>query len=136
MHKYIMIAIGGFLGAVLRFSMKLLEFPILIGSLPINTLVINVLGCLIFGFIITVSTDILKLDEAKKLGITTGFLGAFTTFSTISKELSLKLASGSLLSALLYAVLSIALGLLAVFAGAKVGDRLILKLQTSENRGQ
>jgi len=136
MHKYIMIAIGGFLGAVLRFSVKLLEFPILIGSLPINTLVINVLGCLIFGFIITVSTDILKLDEANKLGITTGFLGAFTTFSTISKELSLKLASGSLMSALLYAVLSIALGLLAVFAGAKVGNRLILKLQTSEDRRQ
>ncbi len=134
MHKYIMIAIGGFLGAVLRFSVKLLEFPVFIGSLPINTLVINVLGCLIFGFIITVSTDILKLDEAKKLGITTGFLGAFTTFSTISKELSLKLASGSLLSALLYAVLSIALGLLAVFAGAKVGNRLILNLQTSEDR--
>lgn len=133
MRKYIMIAAGGFLGAILRFSMKLLELPIPSGGLPIHTLIINVLGSLLLGFFMTVSTDVFKLKEAEKLGITTGFLGAFTTFSTISKEASQELAAGSFAIVALYSLLSITLGLAAIFIGAKLGERLISAQQSTED---
>lgn len=133
MRRYILIAIGGFVGAILRFLIRLIEPPMSVDGLPINTLIINIAGSLLLGFFITVSADALKLKEEERLGITAGFLGAFTTFSTISKEIMLKIAEGSIGSVMLYLFLTVALGLTAVFVGAELGQRLMLTLEETED---
>ncbi|OGO79495.1 MAG: hypothetical protein A2Y23_07260 [Clostridiales bacterium GWB2_37_7] len=126
MRIYTMIAVGGFFGATLRFSIKTLEISQLSVNFPLSTLLINILGCLILGFFVAIVEDKLKLGEAEKLGVVSGFLGALTTFSSISKEISLQLALGDILTAGLYLGLSIILGLGAIFAGLSIGSKFVL----------
>ncbi|MFF2755190.1 fluoride efflux transporter CrcB [Psychrobacillus sp. NPDC058041] len=82
MTALVTVAIGGFLGAILRFyfAQKLNEN--VADKIPIGTLFVNLIGSYLLGFIVSV-----RLDEIYILLIGTGFLGAFTTFSTLNKEL-------------------------------------------------
>lgn len=132
MRIYTMIAVGGFFGAILRFSIRALEFSQPFGDFPLITLLINLLGCFVLGLFVVITEAELKLGEAEKVGIVTGFLGALTSFSAISKEINLQLASGELLEAGLYAGVSIVLGLGAVFAGIALGNRFVLYKQKTD----
>ena len=69
--------------------------------LPYGTLVVNVLGSLALGWLATVFLDRPQINSALRLGVTVGFLGAFTTFSTFSYESIQLLLSGELWRALL-----------------------------------
>ncbi|GGA36977.1 fluoride efflux transporter CrcB [Psychrobacillus lasiicapitis] len=84
MSVYYMLAVGagGFLGAITRYyiSQKLNKAES--DRLPIGTLTVNLLGSFLLGFILSVG-----LKDIYTLLIGTGFLGAFTTFSTLHKEL-------------------------------------------------
>ena len=80
------IAIGGALGSVSRFLVAR-EMGRLLGNfLPYGTLVVNVLGSLALGWLATVFLDRPEINNALRLGIAVGFLGAFTTFSAFSFE--------------------------------------------------
>lgn len=129
MRIYAMIAVGGFWGAILRFFIKTIGISSWNTYFPLNTLIINVTGSLILGFFIITAEDVLKLREAEKLGMISGFLGAFTTFSAISKEISQQLATGHFIAAGLYMILSVLLGLGAVWLGVMLGRRLKLHKQ-------
>ncbi|TWH52078.1 fluoride efflux transporter CrcB [Sporomusa sp. KB1] len=85
--RYFAVAVGGFLGAIARFGMGQL-FVDLVNStgFPWGTLVINLLGCFILSLFLTVTLDLLVISPFLRLGFSTGFLGAFTTFSTFSLE--------------------------------------------------
>ena len=124
MRVYAMISLGGFAGAVLRFLLKGMDVFPWNTQIPGNTLMINVLGSLLLGFIIAIAEEVLKLQEAERVGIISGFLGAFTTFSTISKEISMLLTQGYAYTAILYIMLSVVLGLGAVWLGTVLGSRL------------
>lgn len=84
MNVYYVIAvgIGGFLGAIARYytSQKLNKAET--DRLPHGTLVVNLLGSFLLGFILSI-----VLNDIYTLLIGTGFLGGFTTFSTLHKEL-------------------------------------------------
>jgi CrcB protein len=82
MTAIIAVAIGGFLGAILRFYFAQKWNENVVGKIPIGTLLVNLIGSFLLGFIVSLS-----LDEIYVLLIGTGFLGAFTTFSTLNKEL-------------------------------------------------
>ncbi len=90
-------------------------------SFPAATLFINVLGCFLMGVI----TALFALRSGEggfwtqhmRLLLTTGMLGGFTTFSTFSLEFALLVERGATLHAAVYALGSLALCLLAVFAG-------------------
>jgi CrcB protein len=85
-------------------------------AFPWTTLVINVSGCFALGLLVAALGD----DHALlRLGLGTGFLGAFTTFSTFSVEATNLPAARSVL----YVGLSIALGLAAAVAGRTLGTR-------------
>ena len=73
---------AGALGALSRWATDLLSKQILGNAFPFGTLAVNVFGCLIFGAVMQsrIGTD--PSNAALKLFITTGFLGAFTAFST------------------------------------------------------
>ena len=80
------IAIGGAFGSVSRFLVAR-EMGRLLGNfLPYGTLVVNVLGSLALGWLATVFLARPEINIALRLGITIGFLGAFTTFSAFSFE--------------------------------------------------
>lgn len=114
---YLYIGAGGFLGAILRAYLSTLinwQKPTLF---PLATLSINTIGCLLVGFVLTYSLERLSLDYKIRLGLTAGFLGSFTTFSTFSFESVDLLNKGFIFYALSYLILSIFFGL----GGVKLG---------------
>jgi CrcB protein len=135
MRTYFMIAIGGFCGAILRFLVAAMNFTAYSSSFPLNTLIVNVAGSFAIGLIITISEEILKLGEEERIGVVVGFLGAFTTFSTISREISQQLSSGYYLLAVSYIILTVVLGLGSVFFGIYIGNRL-LKRKDMQTEGE
>lgn len=85
--NYFVVAAGGFLGAIARFGMaQLLVYPVYTTGFPWGTLITNLLGCFVLSLFLTVTLDLLVISPYLRLGISTGFLGAFTTFSTFSLE--------------------------------------------------
>ena len=84
--SFLAIAIGGGLGSVARFVVSR-EMGNWLGSyLPYGTLTVNVAGSLALGWFAAVFIDRPEISSALRLGLTVGFLGAFTTFSTFSYE--------------------------------------------------
>jgi CrcB protein len=69
--------------------------------LPYGTLAVNVIGSLALGWLATIFLDRTEINGALRLGITVGFLGAFTTFSTFSLESVQLLLSGAVWRAVL-----------------------------------
>lgn len=117
MKRFLLIGIGGFLGAVLRAVVKnqlLVPYSMLF---PWNTLLINVLGSFLIALFLTICMEVVEVDSDIRLCIATGFIGAFTTFSTVCKEAVKLLQHGQAAIAMTYLLVSILLGLSAVYAG-------------------
>ncbi|MEI6602377.1 MAG: fluoride efflux transporter CrcB [Clostridia bacterium] len=114
MRKYVFIAFGGAIGAMARFSFPHLQAP---ENFPIRTLLINVIGCFLIGVILTFATEVRFFDTDVRMGITTGVLGAFTTFSTVAAECVQFIAKGQFALVFFYVMLSAMIGFIAVYAG-------------------
>lgn len=127
MKKYIYIGVGGFLGAIIRFLIKTMPLQDYKELMPINTLFVNVTGSFILALITTVALEVLKMDENIRLGVGTGFLGAYTTFSTMCKEATELLTKGYFFSSLSYITNSIILGLAAAYLGVVIAREVIEK---------
>lgn len=85
--SYLAVAIGGFFGSVARYAVGLWFADLVRGTgFPWGTLVINLLGCFVLALFLTVALDVLVVSPFIRLGVSTGFIGAFTTFSTFSLE--------------------------------------------------
>ncbi|MEC7887938.1 MAG: fluoride efflux transporter CrcB [SAR324 cluster bacterium] len=95
------IALGGACGSVSRFLVAREMGRRLGDFLPYGTLAVNVLGSLALGWLATVFLDRPEINSALRLGITVGFLGAFTTFSTFSLESVQLLLNGAVWRAML-----------------------------------
>ena len=117
MKRYLCIGIGGFLGAVLRYVIKGIHIYHYKENIPLNTLIINVTGSFILALVLTTALEIWEIDANVRLGIATGFLGAYTTFSTLCKETSALLSQGFYFSTLSYITVSTMLGLGAAYFG-------------------
>lgn len=114
MKSFLAVGIGGFLGAVSRYSLSLL-FPNT-GGFPVTTLCINIIGCFFLAWLFTAFPK----RSPIVLGIGTGFLGAFTTFSTFSLETLLLLQDYQWIQALLYCLISVVGGLICAWLGHKL----------------
>jgi CrcB protein len=90
------------------------------GALPWGILAVNVLGCLLVGFLDGLDG---RLSPAARLALVSGFCGAFTTFSALMLDAS-RMWRGEPGRALLYVLLSAAGGFLCVRAGAAAAGRL------------
>jgi len=117
------VAAGGALGALARHGLSQWLTAFLPPSFPLPTLIINVLGSAVLGLVAGYGIERGRLPEAWRLPVTTGFIGAFTTFSTWSVETVLLLETGRWLLAAANVGLSLALGLSAVWAGYRVALR-------------
>ena len=111
--KHFAVGLGGALGAMSRFAIGL-WIPTE-NNFPLATLVVNLVGSFVLAYLLT-NTNIFKNINIK-LAVTTGFLGAFTTFSTFSFETFDLLASGKVGHALLYVSVSFVGGILFSYTG-------------------
>lgn len=119
---------GGALGALARYAVGLLLRSALIGAagvaFPLGTLVVNVVGSFLLAFVSSVALrGVIPLQAVVAIG--TGFLGSFTTFSTLALESDALLREGLPWWAVLSIAGNVALGLLAIGAGRAVAGRLL-----------
>ncbi|MCW2276665.1 fluoride efflux transporter CrcB [Heliophilum fasciatum] len=105
------VGIGGFLGAILRYEMGQWCAPWVAQSgFPWGTLLINLSGCLVLAFFLTITLEYYSVRPSIRVGLGTGFLGAFTTFSTFTLECVYLLNSRAFWSLGIYLMASIAGG--------------------------
>ena len=115
---YLLVGIGGFLGAIARFLIARWTDAFLETRFPLGTFIINVSGSFLLGIIGTlVAKKIFSSSDGIRLALAVGFLGAYTTFSTFELETHALFEDGSWLIALTNIVVSVLLGLIAVRAG-------------------
>jgi CrcB protein len=124
MEAYLAIAIGGTLGCWARYALTNLVQAIYGRDFPYATLSINVLGSFLMGFLFIETVERLTVPPYVRIGVLTGFLGGFTTFSTFAMETLLFVEQGDGGKSLLYAALSLFLGLIAAFSGAFLARNL------------
>lgn len=128
---YLAVACGGFIGACLRFGLS--EFLGTWHGFPIATLLTNTIGCFLLAIIYTLTIERLPLHPHVRLGVGTGLIGAFTTFSTFTVETWELVMAGERTLALLYVVLTFLLGLGCCLAGFKAATyRLRMRLAHDE----
>jgi CrcB protein len=84
--KILLLIIGGAVGTVCRFLVSSIVHSRLGDSFSWGTLIVNLLGCLLIGFLWSLSAEKSILSPSTKLFLMVGFLGAFTTFSTYALE--------------------------------------------------
>ena len=103
--RLLAIALGGGLGAMLRFSVSGLVQQLTEDAFPVGTLAVNVVGCLLIGFLGALFSGPALVRDEVRLFLLTGFLGGFTTFSTFAYESAELLRLGFVGRALLNAAL-------------------------------
>jgi CrcB protein len=115
--NYLLVFIGGGLGAALRHGVNV-GFGRLFGtSFPYHTLFENVSGSLVMGLMAGYFAMKGDASQAWRLFFTTGILGGYTTFSAFSLDAVLLYERGALALAALYVFGSVALSILGLFAG-------------------
>ena len=117
------IGIAGAVGTLARYGVNQLSTQ-LFGEHPWGTVIVNLFGCLLFGFLF-VFFEAEKLPIQYRVMILTGFLGGFTTFSAYAFEIADFLEKGRYLAAMGHFSLQNIVGILAVFAGLIFGRLLV-----------
>ena len=120
MSRFLWVALGGDLGAVLRYAVSLIPVR---GGFPVLTLLTNLLGALLIGFIAG-AAEISAPSPGLILFAKTGLCGGFTTFSTFSLESYTLIKAGQKGTAVLYIALSVGLCLLGIWLGHLAARRV------------
>jgi CrcB protein len=122
--KYLLVGLGGFLGAVARFALGSWAAQKWGAGFPYGTLLINVSGSFVLGLFISAGASRLALDPRWRLFFVIGFLGAYTTFSTFTYETIQLLLANHWRPALAYVAASNVLGVGAALLGIGLGRAL------------
>ena len=122
--KYLAVALGGALGAMVRYYLNGSALSRVALPFPTATFVINVTGSFIIGFFLTLVTERISVNPHLRLAVVVGFVGAYTTFSTFEYETAILLRERAYLTVFLYVVMSFAVGLAAVLGGISVARQL------------
>ena len=125
MSKIFLVGAGGFIGSVLRYAISI--FIVKFFEKPVahfGTLAINVLGCLMIGFLGGLSETRNLFNPETRLLVFIGFLGGFTTFSTFGYEVFSFTRDGQLLASMTNLSMHMILGLGAVWLGNEFSKML------------
>jgi fluoride exporter len=115
--SYVIVFLGGGLGAALRHGVNILAARALGLGFPYGTLIINVTGSLIMGLVAAYFAFKGDATQHWRLFLTTGILGGYTTFSAFSLDAALLYERGAIGSAALYVLGSVVLSIAGLFAG-------------------
>jgi CrcB protein len=118
-----MVALGGAAGAVARYAVMVSFETFWKRPFPLATLVVNVSGSFVLGLFITLAAERFQVDPVWRLLIATGFVGAYTTFSTFEYETQRLSELGFLGWGLLNVLTSVVAGYAAVVAGVFLARR-------------
>ncbi len=117
MTMYLSVALGGALGACARYGVGHFALRLLGPGYPYGTLFVNVAGSLLMGMLIEVLALRWSPSPEMRVLLVTGFLGAFTTFSTFSLDVAVQVQKGAYLAAGSYILMSVTLSIIGLFAG-------------------
>ncbi|HEY0628088.1 MAG TPA: fluoride efflux transporter CrcB [Sphingomicrobium sp.] len=115
--NYLLVFIGGGLGAALRHGVNKAALAHLGPDFPYGTFLVNVLGGLLMGIFAELFFQGAGTSQGPRLFLSTGLLGGFTTFSAFSLEAGLMWQRGDYVTLSVYAIGSVVLSIVALFAG-------------------
>ncbi len=121
MTKWLSLITGGIAGTAARYVVSGAVYRFLGASFPYGTLVVNLIGCFVVGFLAAVSEEKFLLTQNARLLLMAGFCGAFTTFSTWMLETSHLMKDGQMWLAFWNLAGSVVAGFLIFRAGMLLG---------------
>ncbi len=127
MSIYFAIALGGSLGAISRYWVSTTTYSWLGSNFPYGTLMVNVTGSLVVGFLTVVLVQRFDVSDEVRLGLIVGFLGSFTTFSAFSIDTIHWIENGAVIKALVYILVSVIACVLGAWAGLISAKQLFLR---------
>ena|SRR5687768_11055649 len=111
----LLVGLGGGLGSILRWLCQKWVYQIHPHPFPWGTFLVNISGCFLIGILYAVAEKTNVLSPDWRLFFTAGICGGFTTFSTFAFENMMLLKTGDFTYFMIYTILSIVLGIAAVF---------------------
>ncbi len=117
MKQLLFVGLGGAAGSILRYLTNVVTIKYYSASFPLATFIVNVAGCFLAGLIFGLITQETTEAQNLKFLLITGFCGGFTTFSAFALENVRLMNSGNTTTAMVYTLVSIAAGLVAVWIG-------------------
>ncbi len=111
------IGIGSFIGGVCRYLCQQFVQNNYPSSIPLGTLIVNIVGCFIIGLVYELSSKGNLLSTDMRLFLATGICGGFTTFSSFAYENVSMVLDGEFFYPLLYVLISVIIGFGAVHVG-------------------
>lgn len=124
MTNYLLVAAGGVIGVTLRYWLGGLVSNATAGKFPYGTLMVNIVGCFLIGFFLTLGYERFAWRPELRLFIAVGMLGGFTTFSTFSFETISLLREGLFLQGFINTAASIIGCLTATFLAVAVARKI------------
>ena len=121
--KLLLIFLGSGVGGVLRYTLAGWAQRLGNGSFPLGTLLVNLAGCMLIGFLTAALSGRVLIREEYRIALLVGLLGGFTTFSTFGLETFALLNDGQYGRAALNVAISVAAGVSAVWIGYRVAER-------------
>jgi CrcB protein len=124
MNKYMMVGLGGFLGAIARFWLGGYVSERLGARFPYGTFLVNMTGSFLIGLAVTILAERADWNVNWHYLIPIGFIGAYTTFSTFEFETFQSFRDGEFFFAFLNVLLSVGIGFVFVWLGVITGRSL------------
>lgn len=125
MDKLLVVAVGGSLGAVLRYITGLYAAKLFGTWLPYGTLIVNVVGSFILSFFMVLFLEKLSLDPLWRMFVAVGFCGSYTTLSSITYETLAMIIDGDYFKAGLNVLLNFSLSFLSAVVGIVLARLLV-----------
>ena len=121
MINTLLVALGGAIGAVMRYLIGLipLKEPF---AFPVKTFAVNILGCFLIGLVVAIALKSECPNQRLTLFLKAGICGGFTTFSSFALESVDLIKNGNMPVALAYIALSVVLGVCAVWLAQCIVD--------------
>ena len=124
MGRWFNLIAGGMAGTVSRYLLAGFVYQVFGTHFPYGTLVVNLIGCFIIGFLASLSEEKFLLSPNARLLLMVGFCGAFTTFSTFMLETANLMKDGENVRALVNVAASVIVGFLVFRLGVFIAEIL------------
>jgi CrcB protein len=122
--RIFLLCVFGVAGTLARYGMQGLVQQQMGAEFPYGTLSVNLAGCFLLGLVGEYALNHLSVPPEWRIAVTTGFFGAYTTFSTFAWETGHMIQDGEWTRALIYAGVSLLAGVLLLLAGLRLADAL------------